>query len=134
MMFEGRIWKEGKHWLIESPMLDVMTQGRTRAHALAMLQEAIALLVDQKGFTVMVALNGEGIVVSSSHTRTLIALALRRQRLKHGLSLSDVSKRLNQSSRNSYARYEQGRSVPSVEKLDELFRAVGTDSLMLRCA
>jgi predicted transcriptional regulator len=134
MMFEGRLWKEGKFWLIEAPMLDVMTQGKTRTNALAMLQEAVELLADRRKFTVTVKSRGEGVTVSAEDTGALIALALRRQRLKHGLSLSDVAMRLKQASRNSYARYEQGRSVPSVEKLEELFRAVGTEALMLRCA
>jgi predicted RNase H-like HicB family nuclease len=134
MMFEGRLWKEGKFWLIEAPMLDVMTQGKTRASALAMLQEAVELLADREAFSVSVKLRGEGVTVSSEDTAALIALALRRQRLKHGLSLADVAARPKQASRNSYARYEQGRSVPSVEKLEELFRAVGTEALMLRCA
>jgi predicted RNase H-like HicB family nuclease/DNA-binding XRE family transcriptional regulator len=134
MMFEGRLWKEGKFWLIEAPMLDVMTQGKTKAHALAMLQEAIELLADRHDFSVTVKLHGEGVTISSKETGTLIALALRRQRLKHGLSLAEVATRLKQASRNSYARYEQGRSVPSIEKLEELFRAVGTEALMLRCA
>jgi predicted RNase H-like HicB family nuclease len=134
MMVEGRIWKDGKCWLIESPMLDVMTQGKTRANALAMLKEAIELVSEREDFTVTVSIRGQEIEISSPDPGALIALALRRQRLKHGLSLADVSKRMKQTSRNSYARYEQGRSVPSIEKLDELFGAVGTKSLMLRCA
>jgi len=28
MRFEGRVWKDGKHWLVEVPMLDIMSQGR----------------------------------------------------------------------------------------------------------
>lgn len=30
-------------------------------------------------------------------------------------------------SRNAYARYEQGLSVPTVDKLDELLRAIAPD-------
>ena len=41
-----------------------------------------------------------------------------------GLSLAQVAERLGMKSRNTYARYEQGRSVPSVEKLNELLNAV----------
>jgi len=35
-----------------------------------------------------------------------------------------VARRLGQKSPNAYARYEQGRSVPTVEKLNELMRAI----------
>jgi transcriptional regulator with XRE-family HTH domain len=45
-------------------------------------------------------------------------------RQKAGLSLEEVAARLGSKSPNSYARYEQGRSVPSVEKFAELFSAV----------
>jgi hypothetical protein len=33
MRLAGRIWKAGKHWLVEVPTLDATTQGRTRAEA-----------------------------------------------------------------------------------------------------
>jgi transcriptional regulator with XRE-family HTH domain len=49
---------------------------------------------------------------------------LRRQREKHGLSLAEVARRLGARSKTAYARYEQGRSVPTVEKLFELLAAV----------
>ena len=45
-------------------------------------------------------------------------------RQKAGLSLGEVAARLGSKSPNSYARYEQGRSVPSVEKFAQLFSAV----------
>jgi hypothetical protein len=48
--FEGRIWKEGKHWLVEVPILDLMTQGRTRKEALTMVIDAMESLANQKGF------------------------------------------------------------------------------------
>jgi transcriptional regulator with XRE-family HTH domain len=60
-----------------------------------------------------------------------VAVLLRRARARSGLSLAEVSRRLGHSSRNSYARYEQGRAVPTVEKLAELLGAVGCD-LVLR--
>ncbi len=32
MRFEGRVWKDkgGKYWLVEVPLLDVMTQGTSK--------------------------------------------------------------------------------------------------------
>jgi transcriptional regulator with XRE-family HTH domain len=57
---------------------------------------------------------------------------LRRQRQKSGLSLAEAADRLGARSRNAYARYEQGRTVPTVAKLDELLKAVapGRDLLV----
>jgi predicted RNase H-like HicB family nuclease len=125
MRLEGRIWRDGRHWLVEVPMLDLMTQGRTRPEALTMIADAIESLVDSKGFAVDVHLReGEHIEVGSRDVATLVALLLRRQREKHGLSLADVAARMGQRSRNAYARYERGTSVPTVDKLEELLAAV----------
>jgi len=57
----------------------------------------------------------------------MISLLLRRQREKSGLSLSEVTERLGAKSRNAYARYEQGKSAPTLEKLDQLLKAVSPD-------
>ena len=65
--------------------------------------------------------------VDSHDVSTLIAFLLRRQRIKRGLSLAEVTKRLGAKSLNTYARYEQGKSVPSIEKLSQLLTAVSPD-------
>ena len=59
--------------------------------------------------------------------KTLIALLLRRQREKRGISLAEAAQLLEQKSRNAYARYEQGRTVPTVEKLEMLLKAIAPD-------
>jgi transcriptional regulator with XRE-family HTH domain len=59
--------------------------------------------------------------------KTLVALLLRRQREKRGISLAEAAKRLEQKSRNAYARYEQGQTVPTVEKLEKLLKAIAPD-------
>ena len=56
--------------------------------------------------------------------RALTAFLLRRARQRAGLSLAQVAERLGATSINAYARYEQGRSVPTIQKLSELFAAV----------
>ena len=58
----------------------------------------------------------------------LTALLLQRQRMKQGLTLSEVAKRLGAKSINSYARYEQGRSVPSIDKFYQLLSALSEDN------
>ena len=54
----------------------------------------------------------------------MISLLLRRQREKSGLTLAEAAERMGAKSRNTYARYEQGTSVPTVEKLNQLLHAV----------
>jgi len=133
-MFNGKMWKDGRYWLIEVPALDVMTEGRSRKEALFMIKDAVEELVDEKGFRVTLTLAKENEFVISSHdVAPLIALMLKRQRARQGLSLADMQEKLHAKSRNAYAQYEQGRSVPSVVKLVEFLRAMGETALLV-CA
>jgi len=134
MRFEGSLTRHGKWWLVEVPIFDAVTQGRSRRDALEMITDWFITMVDQKGFTVKVHSGGKAqIQVSSKDARAMISLLLRRQRQKSGLTLGQVAQQLDAKSRNAYARYEQGVSVPSVEKLDELLRAIAPDQdLVLR--
>lgn len=125
MRFQGKVYKNGKFWLAEVPIFDAMTQGRTRKEALKMIADWFETMADQPGFAVTVHPGqDEGIEVSSADTRTMIRLLLQRQRQKSGLSLAQAAGRLGVKSRNAYARYERGTSVPTLEKLDELLHAV----------
>jgi hypothetical protein len=116
-------------------MLDVMTQGRTRKEAIAMIADAIESLAHRKEFRVVVyPVAGESIEVGSADTATLTALLLRRQREAHGLSLAEASKRLGQTSRNAYARYEQGTAIPTIDKLQNLLTIVSGRDFVLKPA
>jgi hypothetical protein len=128
MRFQGQVHRDGKWWLAEVPVFDAMTQGRTRKEALDMIADWFITMVDRRGFSVHVHPTGHGhYEVSSDDTRAMISLLLQRQRLKSGLSLAQAAQRLGAKSRNAYARYEQGVSVPTVEKLDKLLRAIAPD-------
>lgn len=86
MRLSGRIWKDGKHWLIEVPMLDAMTQGRTRAEGVWMIADLVEAIADDESFRVKVRPGPDGAVaLESSNAATLAALVLRRRREKHGL-------------------------------------------------
>ena len=125
MRFEGRVSRHGKWWLAEIPILDAMTQGKTRDEAFAMAGDLVESLVGRKGFEVTIdRLSGGRFVLGANDTAALIALLLRRQRQRAGLSLSEVSRAMGARSRNAYARYESGASVPTIEKLGKLLEAV----------
>ena len=137
MRFQGTLRRDGKFWLAEVPVFDAMTQGRTHKEALAMIADWFVSMADRKGFAVEVHPVGKGAFeVSSADARTMVSLLLQRQRQKSGLSLAQAARRLGAKSRNAYARYERGASVPTVEKLDELFRAVapGRDIVLQQSA
>ena len=125
MRFEGRVFKQGRYWAIEVPVLGLVTQGRTKKDALAMIADAIESLVNRERFRVEVFPGkGEAFEVGSQDQPALTALLLRRQRVLSGLSLAEVAKRLGASSLNAYARYEQGRTHPTLAQFSKLLAAV----------
>ena len=128
MRFVGRILKEGKYWAVEVPILGVVTQGRSKADALEMIADAIECLVDKPGFKIQIYLGKGGYFeVGAEDQAALTALLLKRERLKSGLSLSQVAARLGAKSLNAYARYEQGRATPTIQKLSQLYSAVASN-------
>jgi hypothetical protein len=135
MMIAGRIWKDGSWWLAESEIADVITQGKTRTEAAAMLADAIESLVDRSSFRVTVrdapSAGDGGVTIEANDPAALVALVLRRQRQVSGLSLADVAEKLGQTSKTAYARYEQGDAMPSMEKFEELLRAVSPTATVI---
>jgi ribosome-binding protein aMBF1 (putative translation factor) len=128
MRFYGKVYKDGNFWLAEVPILEAMTQGRTRKEAFTMVEDLLETLANRPGFSVKVHPGThDDFEVSSTDTRGMISLLLRRQRERSGLSLAEAAERLGAKSRNAYARYERGTSVPTLEKLNELLQAVAPD-------
>jgi predicted RNase H-like HicB family nuclease len=129
MRFAGRVTKDGKYWSIEVPILDVITQGLSKKDAYFMIADAIEMLVDKEGFKVDVYPGkGEYFEIGSKDSATLGAFLLRQQRAKRRLTLEEVANRLGAKSNNAYARYEQGSSTPTIEKLSELLMALSPDN------
>jgi len=132
MRFRGKLERDGKYWLAEVPVFDAMTQGRTRAEALDMIADWFASMAGRPQLAVRVVnVHGADFEVAVLDTRPMISLLLRRQRQKSGLSLAAVAERLGARSRNAYARYEQGTTAPTVEKLAELLHAIAPDREIL---
>jgi Helix-turn-helix len=124
MRFAGRVVRDGRWWLAEIPMLDALTQGRTRREALEMVKDWLETAVNRDDFHATVYEKGRAdFEVSGSDTTSMIALLLRRRRAASGASLRDMASRLGSSSRNAYARYERGEAAPTLEKLDALLKA-----------
>ena len=125
MRFKGKVWKDKKFWFVEVSALDVMTQGRTKREALEMISDAVELLVDKPDFRVEVYPGSGGdFEIGSDDVGPLTALFLQRRRQASGLTLSETAKRLGAKSHNAYARYEQGKSVPTIEQLVRLLSVV----------
>jgi predicted RNase H-like HicB family nuclease len=125
MRFAGRVFKSGRYWAIEVPVLTVVSQGRTKKEAYEMIADAIETLVNKPGFKIhLFPGKGDYFEIGASDEAALTAFLLRRERAKSGLTLAEVARKLGSKSLNTYARYEQGRAVPTVPKLSELLSAV----------
>lgn len=124
MRFEGRLIRDGRWWLAEIPLLDARTQGHTRREAFEMIKDWVETAVNRHQFCATVHPKGRTeFELEGSDAAAMVALLLRRRREASGASLRDMATRLGSTSRNSYARYERGEAVPTVEKLDALLRA-----------
>ncbi len=133
MMLIGRLSKEaGTWWAAQAPVAGVYTQGRSRRNAAAMLADAFESLINRPGFKVTVIDDGgDQVLIEANEPAALAAYVLKYQREVHGLSLAQVAKSLGASSRNAYARYEQGASVPTLDKFAELIRAVAPEVTLM---
>jgi hypothetical protein len=134
MMITGRLWKDGTWWLAESEIADVCTQGRSRKDAARMLADAFETLLDRPSCKVTVTDDGraEGeVTIEASEPAALAAFVLQRLRQSSGKSLSEVAQAMGRASKNAYARYEQGRAVPTIEMFDALLRAVSSDTTLI---
>ena len=132
MRFAGELYRDGSFWLAEVPVFEAITEGDTPEEALTMIEDWFESMVEAPGFAARAhRVGGARFEISASNLGPMISLLLLRQRQRSGLSLAEVAERLGAKSRNAYARYERGDSVPSVEKLDELLRAVSEGSDLL---
>lgn len=129
MRFSGKVFKDGDFWLVEIPILDVMTQGHSEQESYDMALDVIKSMVHKEGFEVEIFKEKNGnFEIASPDSQTMISLLLQRKREISGLSLSQVAARLGFTSKNSYARYEKGQTMPTLGKLTELLKAVDPDT------
>ena len=139
MKFQGNILKDGKFWLANIPFLELMTQGSSKKELLLMVEDLFITLANSKGFEVNVKCTKEGILeVGSNDNKIMVGLLLKRKRELANLTIQEVATRLGSNSKNAYARYEQGKTLPSIDKLQELLSAIDLNSDLVltesRCA
>ncbi len=135
MLLQGNVIKSGKFWAVELPILDVYTQGKTRKDALRMSVDAIALLLeDELGQAVKFKVHdpkGEFFALEPNADAPVLALVLRRQRIKHDLTLAQVARRMGTKSTNAYAQYEQGKRSPGFNKFNALLAAINHENRLV---
>jgi hypothetical protein len=127
----GKMWKDNKFWLIEIPLLNTMTQGKSQKDALMMAEDLIREMMISyfpnmldESFAVTVNLHDNGVVGTTTTNNSLLyALSLKRQREISRSTVREASERLGSSSPNAYAQYEKGKKRISLEKYDRLLSA-----------
>lgn len=125
LMLIGRVFRDGPGWSAHCEAIGVYTQGASRKEALV---EVVELKVDRRGFAARVTeVGGESVYIDSIDIAPLAAEVLKYQRAIHGLSLTDVAKKLGSGSRSAYAVYEQGGREPTLSKYLELLGAVAPE-------
>jgi predicted RNase H-like HicB family nuclease len=65
MTLQGKVWKDGKFWLIECAAIRAMTQGTSKRDALSMMVDWIQTTLDRPDFAVEIREAGEGEFVMS---------------------------------------------------------------------
>ena len=133
MQLEGKIYRDGKFWLVEVPALDLMTQGSTRDEAIFMIKDAIEELIDcyfdDNSINIFVNdYENDLIGIGCDNIKALFAFSLKRQREKNDFSIREMSAKLDSNSPNAYARYEKGRTKITLERYDQIIKAMNPES------
>ena len=125
MKFLGKIGalEDDGLMLVTIPMLGVVTQGESVEDCLVMAKDYLetSLEIDD----VEISLTSKNrFTVTSEDLRPLVALFLSTQRTLAHKTIKDVTESLGLKSANSYAQYEQGKALPSMEKLNKFMNAI----------
>lgn len=135
MELEGKVWKDGKFWLVEVPAIDVCTQGRTRKEALMMIEDAIRELMSEyfqvveiKDIKLEILDHEKNIFgVKASNNNLMLSFSLIRQRELSNSTVREVAERLGSKSPNAYAQYERGKMRITLDQYERLLQAANPE-------
>ena len=135
MELEGKVWKDGKFWLIEVPVIDVCTQGRTRKEALMMIEDAIVELMTEyfqaneiKDIKLEILDRQKNIIgIKASNNNLMLSFSLIRQRELSKSTVREVAERLGSKSPNAYAQYERGKMRITLDQYERLLQAANPE-------
>jgi len=117
--------KTGSYWAVVIPALGIHTQGKTKKEAYEMAKDAVETVIDKKGFSVAVqAINDSEFSITPNNPKILMAAVLKRMRIQHNMTAQSLADRLGEKSVNGVLRYEQGKSMPSLQKLSDILSAI----------
>lgn len=127
MYIEAKIIRDGKFRVIHFPSLEISTQALKDAEIATM---AISLLNDTMDIDLglsVVSQGPESIRLHATDTRGFLALVISCRRQALGMTQSQLAAKIGAKSATAVARYEQGKTSPSLEVLEKLLAAVGAE-------
>ena len=126
MILEGKVWKDGRHWLIECPALDAMTQGFTKKEALEMMVDCVRTALNDPCFKFQIRDVGkEEFQMSFDEPKQILGLMIDQAREAEGLTYDEVAKRVGLKSRSGIRTMASGKHDPQFSKLAKVFSAIG---------
>jgi predicted RNase H-like HicB family nuclease len=128
MKIDGRLARNaetGKFWAVDIPSLGIHTQGKTKKEAYEMAKNAVETIIDQPGFQVDIQpMDDNFFSITANDAKKLVAAIIKRQRSLKGLTAAQVALKMGEKSVTGYLRYEQGKTLPSIEKLSDILIAI----------
>ncbi|MCP4914490.1 MAG: helix-turn-helix transcriptional regulator [Oligoflexia bacterium] len=135
MLISGKVSKEGNYWVASLNLLDMDGQGKTKKEAVNFLSESIELMKEEycldMEFELRLEKKTNKVIFKARNTNKLASFILRRQRELNNLTLQDMADILKSKSRNSYARYEKGKTAITLQRFAELFESITNHSLLI---
>lgn len=134
MQISGRVWKDGKFWVIHCPALDGSTQGFSKKEALDMMVDWVRSMLSDQNYAVEIEARGKDeFVMSFADPRPVLALMFAQLRASKGKTLQEVAAALGSKNHGSVRQYETGKHDPGISKLVALMSALDFDvEIMVR--
>lgn len=128
MILTGKLWKDGRYWLIECPALDALTQGFTKKEALKMMVDWVQTALDIPGFKIQIKEAGKGgFQMKFDDPKPILGLMIDRAREAAGLTYEEVAKRVGLKSRSGIKTMASGKHDPQFSKIANVLSAIGYD-------
>lgn len=126
MHIDAQLIPEGKGYAIFFPSLDIATQARNDREVEAMASSCLNDLMD-RDLGVTVRRDGLALRLHLSNIRGALALLVLCRRQMLGMTQAQLAAKIGAKSATAVARYEQGKTSPSLEVLEKLLAAVGAE-------
>jgi len=129
MRIEGKVWKDGKFWVVALPVLEFSTQALKASDVEVMMVDAVRSAMEEPRLRVKFMKNDQDSwSLEFADAKDFVTFFLKQLRLQQGLSVEEVSRKLGYKSRASYFQYEAGRREPSIGQFETIVKAMSQNA------